>query len=557
MTFYTVGVFDRRVQDYQSSEAGTFLDVPATNPYNPFGEDVFVAYLFGNNETGPLRYEYDTTNIQGSVGVRGDIGPFNYDVAYSAYRQEIFETVITDIDVPATEAAAARTDATAFNPFCNNCNTAAQLEGFAPSGFSKDVNTLRTLDAKITGDLFDWYAGPVAFALGGERRWVKFRFTDGYNDVDYFESGRGGGGDDRGERTVSAVFGEVRIPLYGEEQAGGFLNSAEVTGATRYENYSDFGSSTVGSVSALAGFFEDNLLARFTYSKSFRAPEVSALNFPITTETLSTNGFFFDPVRGDILPFDLIFGGNPDLEPEKGRSINAGIVLQTPERNLRFSVDYFDLQISKLIREPDIQALLDGVSAGGAITRDPDTLYPTVDIRLDNLGTRAVTGLDFGVTYNKETDRFGDFFVDFNGTLLTTFEDEIGGEVFDFLGTYDQGAIGTIPEFRGLIQSGWSKDGYSAVATFNYTSSYRESSSNTAERRSGSYQTVNLFFSKDFEADDVAFAPSLFEGLQIYAGIDNIFNKAPNFIAASSDGYDRLVADIRGRYIFGGVRKQF
>ncbi|MEX2495397.1 MAG: TonB-dependent receptor [Woeseia sp.] len=552
---YTSGIADRRVQTFVSTEAsGASVNVPATNPHNPFGQDVFVNYLFGPNELPPITYEFDTTNFQGAFGIQGDLDRFQYDIGYSYYRQRIFETVLTDVDLNAVRESVDRQDESAFNPFCYWCNSPEQLQGFAPTAITEEVNRVQSVDAKLTGDLFTWRPGTVQFALGAERRWVEFYFKDGYGNFDYWETGRGGGGNGSGDRSVSAGYGEVRVPLREPASVADVVGPIEMSAAVRHESYSDFGSSTVGSISALASFIEGRLLTRLSYSESFRAPSVDALNDPITTNTLLTQGFFFDPVRMGILPFDTITGGNPDLEPEAGESINIGIVVQSSDRNTKLSIDWFDLEISERIGTPDIQSIFDGENAGGSITRDPATLYPTLDIRFDNIGERKVRGVDVSGTYQFQTDRVGMFSANIFGTYLTDFEDVVGTDRFDQLGQFSQGAIGTIPKLQAQAQVVWLYENFETSLAVNYTGDYTEESNSTAARDAGTYTTADLFFSMNLGGDGQRDTLGFLNQFELYAGLKNMFDQEPNFIAASSDGYDRLIADIRGRTVYAGVR---
>jgi outer membrane receptor protein involved in Fe transport len=44
---------------------------------------------------------------------------------------------------------------------------------------------------------------------------------------------------------------------------------------------------------------------------------------------------------------------------------------------------------------------------------------------------------------------------------------------------------------------------------------------------------------------------------RVYLGIENVFDEDLPFVAASTDGWDRYLADYRGRYVYAGFKKQF
>jgi len=174
LVFFTRGYADRRHQDFIANPAIIDVTVPAANPYNPFGESVHVWYLFGANELGLMTETFRTTNFLGTAGFQGTLGRFNYEVGYSSYQKRVDESYRNDVDYGAAQAAAERTDATAFNPFGYWANSAEQLAGLSPTSTYERENAVRTVDAKVDGELFQWYAGTAYFAAGVEKRIVDF-----------------------------------------------------------------------------------------------------------------------------------------------------------------------------------------------------------------------------------------------------------------------------------------------------------------------------------------------------------------------------------------------
>ena len=52
-------------------------------------------------------------------------------------------------------------------------------------------------------------------------------------------------------------------------------------------------------------------------------------------------------------------------------------------------------------------------------------------------------------------------------------------------------------------------------------------------------------------------APVILQGVRVYAGAENVFDAELPFVASSTDGWDRFLADYRGRYVYLGVSKKF
>jgi iron complex outermembrane receptor protein len=549
LSLFTRGYADRRKQQFIANPPILETDVPASNPYNPFGEDVYVYYLLGPNESGLMTEYFNIRNVLGTAGLQGTVGRLNYEVAFSSYRKRIGERYENDIDLSALPEAVSRTDATAFNPFGYWANSPEQLAGLSPTARYVVHNEVDSVDAKIDGKLFDWYAGSAFFALGVEKRDVKYSYDPDqvWQDVEYWWLGNGGDPVER-SRDVKAYFGEVRVPLYDAGDAA-FLQNAEVTAAVRSEDYSDFGSSTVGQFSARLAFLDERLILRGSYAESFKAPSLEDLYEPIDFET-EPGGFYFDPVRGGFFPVDLIVGGNPDLDAESGETVNLGLVVRPrADSSLVFTLDYWMLELSDIIAEADGQALLDGTATGGSITRDEDD-YPTLDVRLDNGGKREVNGIDIGATYRVQAAA-GDFTFELNSTYMTRFEDSGNGIVTDYLGLWS-GTVGPIPTLRALAGVSWERGRWEANGYVNFSNGYDDIIPDVISREVSSYKTFDAQVAYDFGD-----AEGFLGGTRVYFGIENLFDADLPFVASSSDGWDRYIADYRGRYAYAGVRKKF
>src|SRR5262249_47343040 len=59
--------------------------------------------------------------------------------------------------------------------------------------------------------------------------------------------------------------------------------------------------------------------------------------------------------------FPVLTGGNPDLEPEEGKTLSYGVVFEpTFARGLLFSVDFFDIKVEKMLGTVEPSLALNG-----------------------------------------------------------------------------------------------------------------------------------------------------------------------------------------------------
>jgi iron complex outermembrane receptor protein len=121
--------------------------------------------------------------------------------------------------------------------------------------------------------------------------------------------------------------------------------------AGRYEDYSDFGDTTNGKVTARFSPLQQ-LIIRGSASTGFRAPSLSQGNF----SAISTN--FLADAQGVLQPFQVgtyrvdsdiarVLGAEP-LKAEKSKNFSAGLVWQ-PLANLELTADYFHIDIEDRI----------------------------------------------------------------------------------------------------------------------------------------------------------------------------------------------------------------
>jgi len=203
-------------------------------------------------------------------------------------------------------------------------------------------------------------AGPLNVALGAEYRRDGFEehagepnsYIDG-GHVNQF-GGRAAAGAQvfPGFRPANEVDVSRHSTAAYVDLEGDVLPKLRLGVAGRYENFSDFGSTTNGKLTARFSPLQ-HLIFRGSASTGFRAPSLSQGYW----SAISTN-FIVNPANGLVEPFQVgtfrvnapvsRILGSTDLKPEKSKNLSAGAVWQ-PMQNLEFTADYFHIDIDDRI----------------------------------------------------------------------------------------------------------------------------------------------------------------------------------------------------------------
>lgn len=268
----------------------------------------------------------------------------------------------------------------------------------------------------------DAFAGPLTLAFGAEYREEKFNESPGepasyaggpFSSIAGAQVYAGYKPGDSGhfDRNSYSVYADAEADIT-EKFSGGI--------AARYEDYSDFGTTTSGKISARYAFNEAIAL-RATASTGFRAPSLQQQFFQAT----STN--FIQTPAGN-LPFEIghlrvdngaaIALGAEPLKAEESINYSLGLVLQ-PIENLYITIDGYRISIddrimlSENLTTAAVRNYLNthgypGIGGGRYFTNAVDTTTTGVDV----VGTYnwKLTGstldLTFGYNHSKtEVDR--------------------------------------------------------------------------------------------------------------------------------------------------------
>ncbi len=265
---------------------------------------------------------------------------------------------------------------------------------------------------------------PANFAAGLEWRRENFKQTAG--DPASFAVGPLGF-DDSTETSQGFGIGSNGFPGYKPEAAGdwgrgnwalyGDLELTPMQGlfigmAARYENFTDFGSTFDGKLSARLQLNEAFAL-RGSVSTGFKAPTVGQSNVINVTTAFASNGLEDQATLPPTNPISLQLGATP-LQPEESTNTSFGLV-GNPSKELFVTLDYFRIQLEDRISttsalplsQTDIntlltQGVLDASSFSSAkyFTNDFDTTTQGVDLVLNYETVLWKAATKFLLAYN-------------------------------------------------------------------------------------------------------------------------------------------------------------
>ena len=238
------------------------------------------------------------------------------------------------------------------------------VAGFARRGEKKAESWLTQAQFTISGDLFEGWAGPIAFAGVVEAARQGYKLTPDPKTLNQDEDGwytpfgnieQGGG-----NRNRYAVGAEFRVPL---------LDSLTANVAGRYDKYDAVRSGAKPTYQAgLEWRPFSNLLVRGSYGTSFRAPDMhyvyalasSGIEDFTDYAACADGGRIAGGCPRDTYKIEdatVERGGTPDLKYEEGESYTFGFVWDV-FTNFSLSADYWDIAIDNIINDISADDLL-------------------------------------------------------------------------------------------------------------------------------------------------------------------------------------------------------
>ena len=285
----------------------------ANNPTSGAGLEeagVFVRRLV---EFGPRLTEInnDAVNILGGLsGTFGD-GLYDWELGISYNKTEL-DIDSNNIHLSALNAAVEE-GLDLFRPIPDET-----VDFLSFDANQNAYSTNHLFDFSIAGDLdLQLGNGPIKFALALEQ--VKESYLDRPDAIILKGDGFDGSSEGRGERNHLGIGGELNFP---------FTESLELNVALRWDDYDDDSdvNSAISPRLAMAYSLSDKFLARFSWGKSFRAPDMQRL---FGGETKGFNDIVDPEENGRVVQsVPIVTVSNIELEEERGTNVNLGFVWQ-------------------------------------------------------------------------------------------------------------------------------------------------------------------------------------------------------------------------------------
>ena len=502
--------------------------------------------------------------------------------------------------------------------------TPAALNYISGSGSKQGVSAEEVLSGAITGDLGTYgikspfATDGVGVAFGAEYRRERINLSVDREFQTGDLSGQGGPTTGvAGAFNVKELFGEIRVPL---AQHAPLADLLEFDSSYRYSYYAKEGVGGTFSTNAYKFGAEygpiPDVHFRASYDRAVRAPNTVELFTPSFQGLFSYHDpcatpsaactYQGAPATGALpcpaAQCTALFGGNPGLTPEIADTYTFGVVFQpTFFRGFTLSVDYFDIDIKNLIGNYGASTIVNKClsefdtttnteSANGQIFcnlihRDPVTgsiVGPAGFVTNTNINTGFLHTRGIDVEANYRTT-FADLHIgDYGGLALSfngTYTDEFIFQPSPLIGQYDcTGYFGATcgtptPRWRHKARITWETpfDNLAISLQWRYISGVRPDAESTNPLLfglgtfAGGVDPIDRI--KAYNYFDLAATWRVKDGVNLRAGVNNIFDKDPPVVDQSNLGLASPpfgngntfpgVYDSLGRTIFVGFTADF
>jgi iron complex outermembrane receptor protein len=421
----------------------------------------------------------------------------------------------------------------------SNCNA----PGIMASPFQITESRIDTIELRTNGELFDLPAGPVGAAIGSQMMYETFDVQADAASVAGEITGGGAQAPGSGTRRVTAIFGELAIPI---------TDTMETQISGRYDNYNDFGDTFNPQVNFRYKPIS-SVLFRASAGTGFKAPNMqdlyaaTSLGYP----TFIDQNACQQGIAGACTPqqWETESGGNRALTEENSTSWNIGVVAE-PSKRFSASADYFSIKLENTVGT-DLEAITlaeaNGVDVGqfGVTTeRDGSGNLLRITAPTLNLATTEVQGIDLNLRYASIPGDWGDLVLTNNTSFMTKYD------VVKFPGLAPESVIDVdpgAPQWRNNLgfDYGFNEKLRTAATFRTIGSNYKE---NPTAGKIGMFTQIDLRFTYNLTS---------LKG-QLSAGVVNILNDFPELDETSqSSQLNSSLYDPIGRRVFLGYRQTF
>ena len=393
------------------------MTLPAGHPDNTFGVDR--SLFIRPQELGGRDQKTDNQVFRLVEGLQGDAFGWDFDVGAAYIKSKLKNQNFGYIRYDVMQAALNNGTYRITSP---NLTDPSVLAAISPTLENTPTSSIKSIDFRASRDLMALPGGVLGVALGGEVRWEAANtppvpYTDSAQIVGLGYSAF------NATRRVSALFGEVTAPV---------TKWLELSGAARYDHYSDFGDSTTPKIGFKLKPIEQ-LAVRGTYAEAFRAPgpaETGGSSFGFTT-------------------YGILSQGNPNIKPEKAKSYTLGLIAE-PFAGTSATVDYWKVVRKNEIVQVDPASIIGNLPLSGTpnsqvpgaqpnsfIYYDADGAIATVTGFYRNAAATKTDGVDVELRHKLNLGTAGKLTAQLNWSHTNKFQrTDADGNTFEYAGTH-------------------------------------------------------------------------------------------------------------------------
>ncbi len=500
-----------------------------------------------------------------------------------------------------------------YDIFSANSPPTAELLGYLTGeGNSRVESTLEVMSATLSGTLGEYgLTSPFAKDAIGYSIHVEQRHDR------IISAGAGAWSvwsNYDGKSRVREIAYELEVPLV---QGKRFIEDLSINGAYRISDYTVYDKLVETWKAEISYAPFAGLRARASYNKSLRVPVLPRLegenryaNVPMrdlcappregngvqrySFEQCAAGGMTrqqYDALStyaacdaNGFCPTTLINGGNPALQPERGRSYTFGMVAQPaflPGFNA--TVDFYDIDIEGAFEWVRTDLIFDQCYNSrvdmfcGLYRRDPQNgQLLEVDARYQNSGYTATRGIDVSMNYALDPAKLGirqnigKFNINFNGTRTLKFEQQFaeGADPWSCLGYFGFICGSPSPVWRHNVNVGWQLPWVKANLNVNWRyfapTEVSKNSSDSVLAGVPNVNDTNVFPLIDrLRAGnyfDAAFNVQLHKNLNVRFNVQNLLDTDPPLVGIEAGSYLNTYPayyDARGRTVRLGINIRY
>ncbi|MYM21907.1 TonB-dependent receptor [Duganella sp. FT135W] len=550
------------------------LLMAGSHPQNSFGTATRLRYSMW--DLGPSNHIANNDFSRIVLGAKGSNFGWDWDTGFTHSESKLYIEWTNQLNMKVLKSALGDPTSQYFPYYIGSQaykNPASLYAALRMNASSNSTTKLDIVDFKASRELFALPGGNLGLAIGGEHRHEQLDnpsltgSEDGSTNISYVAA--------KGDTKVSAIYAEVLAPV---------LKTVELSGALRYDHYSNFNSTTpkLGAKWTPVKSFA----LRGTYTAGFRAPGVAEANADSqSTGTASV----VDRVRcpdgktpaaggATTLDCNIQIGavkvGNPNLSPEKSKGYTLGLVWD-PLNDTNLSLDAWKIRRTNEINPlsyVEAAALPTAVRAdnnlvvNGVVIPNTGTLLIS-KAPYQNSSYTEVKGIDLDVKQRLRLGEYGKATINLVWSHTASWVRADKAQVFQFAGTHGNcdtsDCAGTPKDKINLITS-WDKGNWNVSGTVNYRSDLKniryEGAPCAVLFANGQPSPNGACRLPSFTTLDLSTRYNWSKSLQLYASMNNVLDRIAPLDALTYGGMSFNPMDASGatgRYVKIGLQYKF